>query len=296
MSNPHRAFGVVSAIILAATTAPHLLAQDQDQDRDHIQIQSPAPDQPPSRWTLSFEPSLWYVAPSGKMRLFSQSGASDKIELGDANMDSPRLSAFPEVNATDGEWGLSFRALDFGSTTRDWTAEATLELGDQTFTAGDAARTSMDLAVFELEGMYRAYSAAFEPRDEADGGGFRVRSDLDGIAGFRYYDLTMRFDRVAGGGVSETQHILEPVIGIKYTLELYEEVTIDARLTLGPGNLGSTGLSVDIQIGFQWNPTEHFGMQIGYRQLAYSLSAGGNDDFDYTGAMAGLYFGAVLRF
>ncbi len=92
---------------------------------------------------------------------------------------------------------------------------------------------------------------------------------------------------------------MEPFVGTKAELILYQDFTIDLETSIG--GYSWTGdeksASVDIRVGFQYRPHKNVGAQIGYRMLAFNLSQGsGDSEFGWQGAMAGLYAGLVLRF
>ena len=82
-------------------------------------------------------------------------------------------------------------------------------------------------------------------------------------------------------------------------MNIVECFTIDVQFDIGyftDGGDKST-LGYDIMAGFMWRPTQNIGVQIGYRDLAYSLQSGsGSNQFEWEGSIQGLYAGAAIRF
>jgi hypothetical protein len=89
-----------------------------------------------------------------------------------------------------------------------------------------------------------------------------------------------------------------PYAGVRWELEIREQFTIDLEVTLGGFESGdSESWSSDILVGFQWNPTQHFGAQIGYRQLLLGIESDeAPQEFAWQGGLAGVYAGVTLRF
>ncbi len=256
-------------------------------------IDSPAA----QRWTLSAEPSVWYTAPSGKVRLPGGTSTA-KAELADLNLDSPRLSPSGEINLRHARWGVALRGYSFAVT--DQVPELPSAAASLGSLAGlgpvSNARLSLEIREFEAEGSYRFFVWENTPRDE---GGFRARSSLDAIVGLRYVEMDWSVSGLASGSPVEQsvgEEFLHPIVGLKFSLDLFEQATIDAQNTFGFMTGSRESFTWDILVGFQWRPTEHFGAQIGYRQVLMRMNDGEDEGFSYEGAMAGIYVGAVFKF
>jgi len=260
---------------------------------------------PKARVTLSFEPSVWYVAPGGKVR-FPGVGSST-LRMQDINMDSPRLSSSFELNADAGRWGGTIRASIFGATDRGFTLQRDAVLNNVTtgaqgvlVPAGAPARTSLDFTSLELEARYRLVQ---EWRDTDPSKPWRdMDRRLDIVAGVRLidYDLDLQTQRPSGAG-TEPVHARSggtypmPLAGLKGAVELNEQWTFDLQTTFA-GVVGNReAFSWDIMVGFQFRPIPNVAAQVGYRQLLFRLHDGSTGP-SWDGALAGFFGGLVIRF
>ena len=120
------------------------------------------------------------------------------------------------------------------------------------------------------------------------------------IGGGRFFNASFDVRRETGTTASAAadEFFVEPIIGVRTELELARDFTIDLQVAGGGLPLGDkSSFSFDVAAGFQWRPIPNLGIQIGYRQLIYSLSDGkGTGEFKYSGALAGLFTGVVIRF
>lgn len=256
---------------------------------------------PNDRWHLSAEIGAWYVAPGGDLNL-PQSGPGPQAPqtfVSDINMDSPRLSPSAEINLTkgkgDGAWGVNARGFLFASSERAFEASYSGRLGDLIFASGESLQSSLDFGTFELEGTRRW--------DLPTSDAATILPSVDLVGGARAYTVDWKVERRApsgGGAVDVAQfdgEFVEGYVGAKLRLELAHNFTIDVLNTFGWGPFDNSAYSWDIILGFQWRPSEHLGVQIGYRQLLFSLESGdGSGAFKYSGALAGLYGGIVVAF
>lgn len=257
------------------------------------QVDAPAIDAARDGWTIRFEPAPWYVAPGGEFQIPGSSSPEWRAE--DINMDSPRLSPFGEIHVAHGRYGFYAGAVVFDAEDRGWIAPAAGTIGGVAFAAGDELSTTLDFVSAEAAAYYRFYQS---PRGATGSGGFRFEPTWDVLVGARLYDIGL--DVAAPGGVSSNDGFFaEPYAGVRFSMDLIEEFTLDVQATVGFFHDGADRRSVswDIISGFQWNPTKNFGLQVGYRQLAFRLHDGdGIGAFEFNGALAGLYFGGTLRF
>lgn len=271
-------------VLLAAAAA----AQDAPAPRVPPEALAPA-----QRWTLQFEPSVWYSSPGGQLALPGAPAGTETVYLDVLNLDSPRASPAGELHLYSEDWTLSLSGFRTELENRGFVASSAFDIGGVSLLPGERAFASMTFTSVDALVSRRVAlppSLAGEP-----GGGFAARLDLKG--GARLMDVG--FDLSApGGGQSYHGFYLQPVIGAKLTMDLTPRFTIDLQLDAGafPGG-GRESWSYDIIAGFMYRPTDNLAVQIGYRDLAYELREGSSDDrFLYRGALQGLYAGAVLRF
>lgn len=253
------------------------------------------------RWTIQFEPAVWYPAASGSVRLPGDTGSGNgsTIDFADLNIDSPRATPFGEIQARRGRWRLSVQGFGFGTDGRGRLAGGDDQVGAVPFSAGDRVSTSIDLLSFGVHGGYEFYQ--FEA-GTLDNGGARVRSTLTGLVGIRAIDAEIKSEVVSGGTLigsasGDALHA-HPTVGIRWQLDLHEDFTIDLVSAIGGLSTGDTeSWSHEILVGFQWNPTPHFGAQLGYRQFLLGVEDGElPSEFSWHGGLAGVYAGATLRF
>ncbi len=250
-------------------------------------------------WTIRFEPAVWFVGASGDLRLpgTEASGNGQKLDIGDLNLDSPRASPFGELHLKRGPWRISLSALAFSSGGRDFAPEGPGQLGPIAYDAGDLLDLSMDYATFAARGGYEFLTAE---RGTTDDGGVQVRSRLVGFAGARFHDVDFDASLQTPGGASVSSDSLfaEPIVGLRWELDIHERFTIDVVGAAGAFGWGDqSSWSADILAGFTWRPVENVGVQVGYRQLIVGLKDGDDpEQFEWRGGVAGLYAGAVLRF
>lgn len=244
-------------------------------------------------WTVQFEPSAWYVAPSGKIRLPSSTVKGSQVKLDELNMDSPRVSPAGELHLrTSDTWRFSAGAAYFSADNRNATMEFSDRLGDIVFVPGDTLQSKLDFFTAEITAAY-----AIVP-EHAVGGDQDVLFGVDIVGGVRMYDVDWSTQQLGGAKDSYSQFFAEPILGIKLDATLCEKFTIDLQTNFGYLPAGDTETySWDITVGFVYRPVEWLGVQIGYRNLFFNLQDGdGAGEFDWRGGMAGLYGGVELRF
>ena len=285
-----------SALILLAL-APPALAQDDAQAE-------PAPITPVADpWQIKFEPAAWYVAAAGDIRMPGTAGAGNgqTIELADLNLDSPRVSPTGEIQLRRGDWRIRLVGVGYSAGDRDATPVAAGQIGAAGFASGDTMRSSLDLMTFAVGAGYTFHR--YES-GTTDSGGVKLRSTLTGLVGVRAIDIDAENQVFTPGSsvpaatASGDAFHAHPYGGLRWEMDLYEDFTIDLLGSIGGLKVGeSESWSADIMVGFQWNPTPHFGAQIGYRQLLMGIEDGeAPTEMSYQGGLAGIYAGAVLRF
>ncbi len=230
-------------------------------------------------WQVQVEPSFWYAAASGDIRV---PGFAASVDMADLNADSPKGTPTAEATLKFGDWRLNLSGFAFST--------------DRTSTRlGPTARTSLDLASAEVQGGYRLGRWEMSPRD---GGGHDFVPELTAVFGARIYDVDATIGPVSGTTGSTDEFFVEPVAGLKLEMEIVNAFTIDVQGTIGWLDVGDESASSwDVIVGGVWRPVDNLGIQVGYRNLAYTLESGdGAGAFEYDGAIAGLYVGLSLRF
>ena len=249
-------------------------------------------------WVLKFEPAAWYVAANGTVRLpgSASAGNGQSFDVGDLNLDSPRVMPVGEMHLRRGDWRFRVMGSGLDMDNRGVTTTAAGQIGDVGFAAGDTLRSSLEVMTLASDAQYAFYHYRSEP------GGIDISSTVLGLAGVRAIDAEVASEVISGGSSSgsvdgNALHA-HPYAGIRWELELAKEFSIDFTTSIGGLSFGdSESWSSDILVGFQWNPTAHFGMQLGYRQLLFGIETDdAPGEFAWNGGLAGVYAGATLRF
>jgi len=298
---------------VAQTNAPTVDAPPQPgANATTIPVQAPGeasrqPEPPPSElepkessWQIDLEPAAWFVGASGRVRLprsIPTGAPNEKTVVADLNLDNPRFVPFGEVNIRKGDWRLAFRGFYY-NTEKDSSGNA-ITIGDITAAPSDTLRTSLTFASYEVEGAYTLFGNRL---NRGESGIYAVEAKLDLVAGVRFYDVDWTVTNLGSGSgtaqASADGFFVQPLIGLKLSLDFWRDVTIDLQAAVGgdPTDL-SDRYSADIIAGFMYRPTPHVGVQIGYRSLFFGVSKGdGEGEFSFNGAMQGLYGGLELRF
>jgi hypothetical protein len=258
--------------------------QTPPQEPSPLKVNAPAP------WTVQFEPSGWYVAPGGRVRLPGAPASTPRVFVTDLNLDSPRWTPFGELHLRSGDWRLTLSGMAFSSSDRGAVQGGPGQIGSVIFDAGDLLTSTLDFTSVEASAAYTF--------NEHLGGSENFIGTIDALGGVRAYDVDFRIQGPAGSD-SDDRFFAHPFVGAKVSMDIMRDFTIDVQLDLGyfPQGGGGDALGYEVVAGFQWRPTPNLGVQIGYRDLAWSLVSGSGDDrFDYTGALQGLYVGGILRF
>ena len=245
-----------------------------------------------SDWVLQVEPSAWYAAPGGELRL---PGGGQELGFEQINLDSPRWSPTVEVNVRDDKWRFVFGASCFAAHDRGSLAEDAGQIGSLAFAEGDSLSSSMEYTTVEMSAGYNFFRRKLSERKK---GGFNYVAAAEVLGGVRLHDVS--FDISSGGATtSADEFFAEPFGGLRFGVDLAENFAIDVTMTLGAFSDGGNreAFSWDTVAGFQWYPARNIAVEIGYRQLALSLSSGsGGSEFEWTGATAGLFVGASIRY
>jgi opacity protein-like surface antigen len=244
------------------------------------------------RWVVQFEPSVWYASPGGKVTL---PGGGSKTRVDDLNLDSPRLSPMGDLSLWAGDWRFSLGGVYQSQEDRGSIAGTAGQIGSVSYAAGDTLTSSMeywevDATVGKLIGL----------PDSINGkGGEDFAATLEVYGGLRFFDVDFRVDGPAGS-TDSSEFFGQPMVGVKVSMDIYKKVfTIDVQADIGYFTDGgdSSSFGYDIMVGFQWFPMDQVAVQIGYRDLACELESGsGSEQFQFNGALQGLFGGVVVRF
>lgn len=313
-----RSYALVLASVVTSMGAGGALGQDvaasaPTNAEAAIETKEPAKaafEEVPRRFTISIEPSVWFAGAGGKVKM-PGSGSTppananapqaaelgDRIKLDRIGFDDPQAAPAGEVNIGYERWRFALRGFGF-SIDDDSTVSDSGSLGSVDFAPGDTIVGEINANVFEAQAGYRLFEHAARPRQNGDG--YVVRFYADALGGARFYDVDMQFEQsgTTNGTNAFDDTWIEPTLGGKFGVELYEQFDIDVEINFGVGPFGDhASWSWDVIAGFQWRPVENLGIQIGYRNLAFNLQDGdGADEFEWDGVLAGLYVGAVVKF
>lgn len=257
---------------------------------------APLPVSPDDTWTIRFEPSLWYFAAGGDLTMpGSGGGGSDRTDIGEFNLDSPRLTPAGELTFNTDRWRLAVSGYDFSTEDRGAIASEDFRVGGLDIQSGDPIVSDLQFASWDFTARYEVVEFPTAPVSE---GRWPFLMSVEGVGGVTFYDVG--FD-LAGpaGSTSADEFFAEPMAGIRIVLDVAEQVTIDVQSTVGAWTDGGDreSFTYDIAVGFMYRPVENVGIQVGYRQQAFSLSSGeGSELFEFDGSMAGVFAGVVVRF
>lgn len=253
-------------------------------------------------WTIQLNPSLWYVAPSGKLRLPVSGGGGaggDEIRIERLNLDSPRISPSGEFSVTADRLRFTLSGANF-QIDRDRTlATESFQIGSVVATPGTPLQVKMEFTTAELTVGYEFLRHAFVLEEGGRPAEAPVKLHVHVLAGVRLYDTSFRVRDLSGSAsASADEFFLEPIVGLRGDLELVKDFSIILQVSGGGfADSSRSSYSVDVAAGFQWRPIPNLGLQLGYRQLAYGLTAGEDEDeFSYNGRLAGLFVGITLQF
>lgn len=246
---------------------------------------------PGDRWTLRFEPSIWYAAPGGQLRL---PGSSTKLELIDFDLDRPRVSPYAELHYRDLDWRLSVAGFSVSLDDVTTIAPTAMQIGTIPVAAGDTVVSSVSVTSGEVV----AAAQLGCPRQLNGIVDKDVSLSFEGLAGVRFYDISFDFNAPAGS-LSADEFFLTPIVGLKTTINISRYFDIDLQLVSGylPTGGDRSAVCFEVTNGYTYRPIENVGVQIGYRLSFYDLAAGeGTSKFEYSGAVAGIFAGVVIRF
>jgi hypothetical protein len=258
---------------------------------------SPAPAvDAPRGFTVQIEPKMWFVAPSGDLTLPAGAAfadAGDSVRLKTLDLDSPRISPAGDLSILVEKWRFSLSGASYSADRDRVVVGRSFRLGNVQAAPGSALAAQMDFTTAEFTFGREFWSPDFSESSVP------VRWRFSWLAGARMYDTSFEVrDLGSSARSSADEFFLEPIVGARSDLDLAEDFSIVLQVS-GGGFAWSerSSFSFDIAAGFQWRPVDWLGLQIGYRQLAFTLSAEEDrEEFEYDGRLAGLFAGVTLRF
>ncbi|HHN77157.1 MAG TPA: hypothetical protein ENK11_00580 [Phycisphaerales bacterium] len=252
-------------------------------------------------WTIRFEPVVYSSALSGDLRLASGGTRGDKIELGDLNLDSPRLSPKGRFVAARGPWRITIGGQSVTTSDRGTTVPFLGRIGEAPFRAGDRIVSDFSYQTFDVSASYLVFR-----RRNKESGPVEVDIRAELLAGLRLHradisSVVVHATPRPAGTVTTTgadELFAEPIVGGRAEFEFARTFGIDVEITAGVFSAGDrSSFSFSIEPGFVYRPIPEVGLRIGYRFQYVDLSSGnGAGEFEWTGTIAGLYWGAQLTF
>jgi hypothetical protein len=245
-------------------------------------------------WTLKFQPSAWYAAPGGKIRMPGSPESIGMTRLENLNLDSARVSPYMQLHWRNGDWRVSLSTSYVSERDRSLLAREDGFLGPIQYATSDQIKSS--LSVFNLE---LTAARKIDLPDSLTGnptGSFSSR--LEAMGGLRFQHFDADFE-THGADVSANEAFGFPVVGLRYSMEIVRRFSIDVHADFGGFAFGGgrSAWGTDIVAGFQYRPLDNLGVEIGYRLMSFHTRTGrGSDRYQYDGALAGIFFGAVLKF
>lgn len=296
--SPRRPFQCLPALAVPAfalsTLAYHASAQDAPSTSASVPM-STAEAPLMNGWTLQFEPSVHYIAPTGDLKLPNGSNIeTEEASIEDFNLDDPRLSPYGEVHFRRDKWRISISGLWYSLEDRTESADESFQFGNLAIAAGDEIESSLDFWTLEAVGSYRVFEDQTVPNSK---GIIGAAVGIDILGGVRFFDVDLEVSTPTDSQSADNLWA-QPVLGARVEISLWENFGFDVTSAFGYLPAGdNTSFSWDIVAGFHWRPWENVGVQFGYQQLAFTLEDGDDaEEFRWQGSMAGIFGGVLIRF
>lgn len=264
---------------------------------------------PVPEWTVRIEPRAWWASPSGEIKLPAASGtgpggftdSGQLVDVSRLNLDTPRLSAAGEVEVSAGLWRFGFSAGGFALDRDSTIADATFRMGSVEVSPGEELSVRMEYSTFELTLGYEVWSRDFRKASKRPEDAIDVGMRLIVLAGARIHDLDVEVASIDDGTSAGTdQTYFEPLGGVRMEAEIWERFTLALQASGGAWvEADRSVFSFDLSIAVRWEPFRNVGVEVGWRQMLMSMTDGEEDtaeEFEFTGGMAGLFAGVVVRF
>lgn len=260
----------------------------------------------PPRWSLRFEPAVYFVGLSGDLTLPGAEGGSfarGELDLADdLNLDEPRLRPFGEMHYRRGRLRVTASGFSAGAESgavagAGPSGAVITSLGRAPVFGGEEVETELSFVSAELELGYRVLGGRVGYEDQLGYG-------VDVYAGARVHSVGFEGRVIPSSGARTGGEVLtaeadelfvEPIVGARLELELYERFGIDVASSVGGfGAGGRSSFSYDILTGFWADPMPWLSVQVGFRLLLVDLETGGG--FEWGGTAAGLYWGVGVSY
>jgi hypothetical protein len=265
---------------------------------------------PPPDWTVKFEPRVWWVSPNGEVKLPAASGtgpgaftdSGQAVDVSRLNLDTPRLSAAGEVEIAADRWRFAFSAGGFSLSRDETIADAPFRIGSVEVAPGERLSTRMDYSTFELTIGYEVWSRDFRNTSRQPENAVEANLRVILLSGGRIHDFDIDVESLDDGTIAGTdQMFFEAMGGGRLESELFDRFNLAFQASGGLWvEADRSVFSFDMQVLFRWEPTDHIELEIGWRQILMKMTDGqedgGVDEFEFTGGMAGLFAGIVVRF
>jgi hypothetical protein len=246
----------------------------------------------PKAWTVQVAPLVWFPGARADVRL---PGGSAEAQTEDLELDDPEATAGGELRIRSDELTVYFAGFGYGGDVTA-TLDDPVSVGGLSFAPGDRVRSELDYASVELWAGWCVFEKVFEGATRTEPGvGLRV----DVTGGVRLYDVGLEIGAADGGASAKADETwVEPTVGVVLTFELLDDFTIDLVGNVGALPLGDrSSFSASIATSGQWRIVENVGLELGYRFLYTDLEADdGDEEFGFTGSLAGLFGALVIRF
>lgn len=257
---------------------------------------------------IQIEPLIWFVGPSGKMKLPVASGTgpggftseAEKVRINDIGLASTRVRPAGTLVATTGPWRFTFGGSDFELSRGSAAADVAGRLGSVAFAQGDPLNVDMSLGMYEFSAGYRVWEHDWRAGSGSPDAAVDAFVYVHAFVGGRFYDVGVSVESASGAPAraEESNLFFEPFVGARAEAVLADDFSVVLQLSAGGMALYSTlSYSLDVVIAFEWRPVSNVGIELGWRQIAFNLTDGRDlERFQYTGRLAGLFAGVVIRF
>ncbi|MBX3352402.1 MAG: hypothetical protein KF684_05665 [Phycisphaeraceae bacterium] len=232
----------------------------------------------PGRWTLQLEPSVWWAAMGGDIRV---GNGGTKLEFKDFDGD-----------ADDPNAAFSLRAMYRKD---KWTVM--VDGFSLSFDEGDpgAGNGALDFSLWSVDASvgYTAWERSRRRYDQGVGTDTGAAVRVIPYAGLRMIRPDLKTDS-AGGSASESELFLHPMVGVRLEIEVSDRFSFDTGFDAGGLDLlGEDAITMDWTVGLRFHPVERVAIQIGFRQMFMNLES---DDLEIDGSLGGLMLGVMIRF
>ena len=283
--------------VLAAEPAPEAQpTQEQTQATASgadapAQGTSPALAEKKREWVFQFDPNAWYAGISGSVRIRGTPPSAGAAKINDMNLDQPQLTPAGELSVRVEKWRFGLGTFFFNQNRLQTMATSGQE-GAVIYTPGQQLSSKMSWNEYEPQVGYEIWRRDPQPEDAVQ---FLPRLELFGAA--RLDDMKFSFSQGAVSD-SQSQFFAQAIAGVHFSMDIAEQFSINLETSAGGWPGGSQyAWSWDITVGFKWRPIPNVGVLVGYRNMVGQYQDGtGNEQFSYRGGIAGIFFGATIRF